>query len=472
MLLHHPNAWSSRVHLVLYYGLLMVITLAIISFLAPDDPRSESLSSTWVGFVIVISLVALVLWSIFLLRFNVFKRFGLSTAGDRLLSFVLYFISIGVFVFFPFVQPLVETAKANSAYSDEEIFNDINTVNRGIVQLEYDSLDHSWDREYLFVVDSPEIHNVPAVTRDKEYYESNEIRTGSSRTNIYKGSLDLRLAVADSFTKLSDTSYILFSVPDYNFLSPYFSQYDPRSLGSYEIYKELVENFKTPDREALKLALQKIIDKYSIGEGYYYFDQSNEYLFRLNKRYQLGNIQESMGNIMDRKHRFDAENIPSFFRMHFYITLCLTLLMFTFRHSTVKSFFLALLAGIVLTILTSLFMAFTRSTGFTGFLWILFYAMIFFGISVTAIYQRKRSFVTGIAINLFTWLLPFIPLCIVAAYYERLRIRTYYDHYKVDVAERSMAFLTAEILGVVMLVIFLVTYLNKVYKRWYASAEE
>src|SRR5215218_2445875 len=99
LLKHKPEIWSARTHLVLYYGILLIAALTIIAFIVPDDPRSSSPVSYWIGFVSLISIVGLVVWIIYLLRFNVFKRYGNIKPIGRLATFLLYFVSTATIIF-------------------------------------------------------------------------------------------------------------------------------------------------------------------------------------------------------------------------------------------------------------------------------------------------------------------------------------------------------------------------------------
>src|SRR5687767_14261194 len=76
LLLNKPGLWSTRIHLVLYYGILFMAVLAVVCFLDPLDMRRRTMSAVWVGYTSIISIIALVAWLIYLLRFNVFKKYG------------------------------------------------------------------------------------------------------------------------------------------------------------------------------------------------------------------------------------------------------------------------------------------------------------------------------------------------------------------------------------------------------------
>jgi hypothetical protein len=287
---------------------------------------------------------------------------------------------------------------------------------------------------------------------------------------ILRENLQAEIKQADSVIKINDSLYLFLHCPNYRPLSPYFGSSFPGETlySSVDIYKKVIRNYSKPDRNAEWKKLSMLIKKYKAYQFDNYYDMVT-YETRMRKRYSLVELDDSMQNIAERLHRFDADNLVIFFRIHFYVTLCLTLLLFSFRHSTIKSFFFGLLTGIVLTILTTLILAFSPSSDQYWTWWILFYFFIFFVVSLYSFQSKTRSLVTGIAINLFFWLLPFIPMVCVGAYYESNdRYYGYQDHY--EQMQRDLA--TAEWIGVVLLLILLVTYIHKVYRKWYASPEE
>src|SRR5258705_11908500 len=98
LLRNNPNAWSARTHLVLWFSALFAIVLSVFCYMVFFDAKQYSSLSGWVTFVSLLAFVGFVFWIIFLLRFNVFKRYGNWFAGDGVKSFLLYFVSIGAMV--------------------------------------------------------------------------------------------------------------------------------------------------------------------------------------------------------------------------------------------------------------------------------------------------------------------------------------------------------------------------------------
>src|ERR1700712_252087 len=132
LLKNKPDTWSARTHLVVYYGLLFIVVLTILCFIVPDDPRKSSNVYVWGFLTGVLSFIGFIVWLIYLLRFNVFKRFGIVSAGDKLKTFILYFVSVGIMVGAVYVPTFVEKVRATAAYPDKEIVQDINNMNLAI----------------------------------------------------------------------------------------------------------------------------------------------------------------------------------------------------------------------------------------------------------------------------------------------------------------------------------------------------
>jgi hypothetical protein len=155
----------------------------------------------------------------------------------------------------------------------------------------------------------------------------------------------------------------------------------------------------------------------------------------------------------------------------YYVTLSITLLIFVFRHSTVRTFFLTLLSGALLTILTALIFAFSHFEDATGFAWMLAYTLLFFIGTLAAWQNKKRKLVTGIMINLFVFIILILPLLIVGWCYALNKPRFYEDP-PIDRAAWHLYFLLAEVGGGILLLVLLATYIGKLYRRWYSLPED
>ena len=486
LLLNKPGVWSTRTHLVLYYGLLFMVLLAVVCFLDPSDLRTGSMSPIWIGFVSVISIIALVVWLIYLLRFNLFKRYGVIDRFYTLTSFILYFISAGIIVLFAYVQPAVESIRANMAYGDEEIVKDINAINTKVCQLEYNLLKMPWSYDTVSIVEEGEEPRVNAAYVDGDYERTDTIAGKPARHHIFLDSaaFSYKQHEVDSLIKLNDTLYILHYTPAYDFIGLAIADNSTMNklLSSFDLYNKV---FKYPqhaaDRATISKELGVLLHKYHYQEDLPSHSRNleieeNDGPFDIvSKKYHLVHVQTAFSNIIEKKYRWSKENLPPYIRVFYYVTLIITLLVFIFRHTTTRTFFLSLLTGVLLAILTGLTFAFFHSEDSTFLLTIVNYTILFFLASLLVFYIHTRKVVTGIFINLFVSLVPFFPLFIFF-WYDAWKKEQIYKQYGGDVqgviTNIDKYIVYAETGGALLFIILLVTYINKVYRRWYSLPQE
>lgn len=469
LLLNKPGVWSTRTHLVVYYGVLFILALAGLCFLEPADLREYTTGGYWVGFVIIISIIALTVWLIYLLRFNVFKKYGQLHPLSMLAAFGLYFISVAVIVSFVYVHPVVESIRANMAYKSDELVDDINAINLNVGKLEYNALHVAWKADTVMVVKNKE--EIPA----REHDNNDQVMVDSVRFSD-------RLATTDSLIKINESTYVLYKTPEYTLIRAPFDleKYATHKiLNSFEIYKRI---YQTPqsanDSTASDKELALLLQKYHPFQNVRYYDAYEEEhaspFEKVHRKYQLYNVSSSFANIATKKYRWTMPELAVYLRVFYYFTLGITLLIFIFRHSTTRTFFLSLLAGVLLTIFTAMMFSFISISDASSFTWLITYFILFFLGSLRAWSIKKRRIVTGIMINLFVFLTPVFPLLIFSWYVESKRAQ-FYDR-RTPAVEIMPDFdkylIYVEVGGALLLLILLATYIGKLYRRWYSLPEE
>lgn len=483
LLLNKPGIWSTRTHLVLYYGILFLLFLAGLCFIEPNDVRDYTTTPYWIGFVSIVSVIALVVWLIYLLRFNVFKKYGNIHPLHLLVSFLLYFISTGVIISFVYVHPVVESVRANMAYGDEEIVQDINSMNIKLCQLEYGLLQAPWS--YDTVALSKDLKSVATRNSyvDDEVQETAVTVQPVSGIPYYKldsSAFNSRIANADSTVKLNDTVYLVYATPTLQFVSVYNADDYTKEqvLGSFELFNKVFTRLPPPvEREKINKELGILLEKYHYPADRSYSSgiepDDNDSPFELvGKKYRLGKIENSIGHIIEKKYRWSDRHFSDFIRLFYYFTLGISLLILVFRHSTVRTFFLTLLAGILLTIFTALVLSFSHINEITFFIWLIAYTILFFAGSLVTWSNKKRKAVTGILINLFVLIVTAFPVLFVGCYYNWKREQYSNRLVSEDLSYMQAYFFYAEIGGALLLLALLVTYIGKVYRRWYSLPED
>lgn len=194
----------------------------------------------------------------------------------------------------------------------------------------------------------------------------------------------------------------------------------------------------------------------------------------IKKRYNLYAANYGIGNLIDKKYRWYTDN-SSRFRIWFYISFALTLLIFIFRHSTVKAFFLSILTCIVLTVLSALLLAFIRgSEGQTVLSLCIGYYILFFTATLIGASGKTRSTITGIVLNISTFFTFIIPFMGMALYYEgQDKLYRHLPDYPPGYHEtKETALLIAEIGGVLLFLVLLQPLFKKFYRNWFSKPEE
>lgn len=508
LLKNKPELYSTRFHWVLYYGIVAITFLVIIFAIIPNDARSNSPIFIHTCFVVIAAIIGFVVWLIFLLRFNVFKRFGNVTAIGRLSVFWLYFLCTFIIVLSCFVPSVVETFRANATFKEKDLVADLNAINVGICKLEYDSLKQDWDREIYRATDYWKSKKDTVITlneaiRKEMNYEidvtvatsvvdsapkvilPNEDDDDAERINHYPFyNILIKTLNSDSTVKVNDSTFVFYTCPSYKKVSArrYGSNLEDSAYSSKDLYHQIFQHPIQIDRLKEWQTLKPLLEKYSFEYGslhtykppvFEYYDTI--YHNRLEKRYNINTLENNFSNILERKYRYsDTDTLHLVLRLIYYPSLIFSLLLFVFRHSTTKTFFLSILTGILLLIVAAIITAFSSygNSDATGFGIMILYLLLFLVVSITCFNATNRNAVQGIAINSFTWMIYFLPLIIVAFYYSN--VNEPYSDKAADVfrENRLINFIIAEITCPILFSILLVSFIYKLYRRWFALPQE
>ncbi|HEY5772654.1 MAG TPA: hypothetical protein VIS75_08495 [Chitinophagaceae bacterium] len=485
LLKNHPVTWSSRIHTAGLYGIGFSILVALLSFIVPNDPRNSTTIYYWIILISIISLLAFVFWMIYLLRFNVFKRYGSWRITDTVKTFAFYFIITFIIISWPFIPPVIESVRANIAYSSNELTKDINEMNIKVCQLESEIISTKFKRDTLQVD-----HYVKGIQRKDPDHDEAVDNNGNVYGYYYvdTATLNIKVKTADSVNKLSESMYVIYDCPDYLFIDE-MSTDDHGSVKlftSMELYRMVLKNKQPVDKENLRKDLGKLFIKYSrlhdpstlsTGIVRRYYNQDQGYMSKINEKYDLDFVNRALNNITDKKYRWDEGMVSLSINIAYYFTLVLSLLVLIYRHTTRRTFFLSLLAGVVLSILTGIFIAMTSHGDSVFGTWIIAYFMIFILLSAFIFNSKTRHAIPGIGLNFLVLMTPFIPLVITSIYYDSLRKKYWrndeiwaeYGHY---FRNERFHYDLAQIGGFLLLILLLATLYQMAYKKWFSLPEQ
>lgn len=479
LLKNKPNLWSTKLHWVLWYSLIFILFNTILACITPINFLNKSTAEYWAVFVSILSFIAFILWLIYLLQFNVFKRFGIFSASNNLQSFIAYFICIVCFVVYPFIYSIVEVVRVNRAYQSSELISDINKINYNIAWLEYDSLPHNWQNDTVLVV--PNLYDENLIQDDSSQKWITQFKYNVIDTSTF----NYRKQDTDSIISLGNNVYVIIDCPQYLTLQVYYTNKEERSklLSNQSLYQLIFKNYKSPPKDSLQSELKNIYNKYNSNFSLNY--ERNSKIDELNltdslltrgeifAKYNLYKLETGLENIFRKKNKWDDESRNDAYRVILYTALILSLFVLVYRNTTIKTFFLSILVGLLLTIISSFFVALFDIESYSVFAFYFFYLVVFMLIAFSVFFQKQRSVVTGIAINIFTLIVAFVPIVVVWFYYERVKfnnINLYYTN-NLDYTTMHLHFFYAEVLTFSLILLLIPTLIYKMYKRWYALPE-
>jgi hypothetical protein len=495
LLLNSPSVWSTRTHLFLFFSLCFSILLALFSVLLYMDARQMSSVEILCGFTGLICGIGFIFWLIYLLRFNVFKRYGNWITGDGIRTFALFFLNIFVLVLIPFIPTAIESIMANRQFSTTELVNDANEMNIAANKLEYDKLPKFWMSDTLRAVTQKYRLDTNYTTSKKDTVllsvtpEQDEAGYRRNTTYIPKGELKETLKLKDSIIKINDSVFITYNCPKFQYVANYdmTDNKGNTQLTNMQLYNTYIKNYTIPDRAALLKKMEFFKKKYYVSSKYdsdfspsdvatdmYDTDgkrtEDISYIEFINKSYYLSSIDDTISRVYSKKEQFSNQYL-SYLHFALWFTLITTLLLFIFRHSTIKTFFLSALAAFILAIISGLFIAVGGGSSTSIYSLMIFYFITFAIISFTIVSAKTRTLVQGIALNLFLFALPLMPLIITALYFEIMDFERY-NEFERNYVNTAPYYFGAEIIGFALLIILIEPVFKRLYRAWYANAEE
>ncbi|MDO9000403.1 MAG: hypothetical protein Q7W45_11605 [Bacteroidota bacterium] len=147
LLTKYPIIWISKIHYLLWFGLLLYVSSAIIGFLVPINLTSRADDGLWFVLLSVLAFILSWFWGYRYIIFNKEKNFGNLNFSDEYKNFLLVFFSIAIFAWFasPFVVSY--NTKMAHLFTDDEVVQDINTLNETepFVPTSYYSYENTYD---------------------------------------------------------------------------------------------------------------------------------------------------------------------------------------------------------------------------------------------------------------------------------------------------------------------------------------
>lgn len=413
LLLNAPVIWISKIHYVLFFGLLMWLFSALIGFVIPINLFESQDLGIWYFLFTILAIVALCFWIYRNVIFNIEKKFGNRHWTDEYKIFFLSFFSVFIFMSFAFPFSIIYNSRVANTVTDSELINDINILNEG---------------EPYIVTDINHYYSTYDSIKDKNYFYINDCNTFEEFTPYF---------IREDSVKLNLLTYYNQS-----------TRYEKRK-GNYAEIGQLIQSY-------INVAKKYHIEfNYSANQCLKHYQnlvekspQTNESFIGLEgiNKYDL---KECIENIAEAKFRTLFLWKSEFLLFLFYSTFYISLLIMMFKMVHWKQYIVTIIILIVLPILLliiSMLIPYNyRHSGseniFLNLVLLSFFVAIFFAIRGVLDTKKFNSF-SNICLQLIYLCLPFIPLLIILmlqSVFNMFYDSSFYIAYSNYVLEESVA---------------------------------
>lgn len=129
LLVNHPVLWMSKIHYAIWHGAILWSISAILGYVIPINLKANAEYELWYFLFTVIGIIVLCFWIFQFLIFNKEKNYGSTHFTDEYKSFILVFVAVAIFLLVPAPFEIIYSQRIANMYNDEEVLQDINTVN-------------------------------------------------------------------------------------------------------------------------------------------------------------------------------------------------------------------------------------------------------------------------------------------------------------------------------------------------------
>lgn len=456
LLLNHPLIWNTRiVPVLLLSGALNGMLFLFFYMVSSPNNTDDDVLVPWILFLSLCSIIGVIVYLIYLLRFNYFKNFGLLRPTDFAFQFLLLFVTLGSIISWPFVPKMAAHMAVAGSYSSGEMRGDLEEAYLLAYQLEYTQSNPPYRKMKIEVVDSLEYSNEDGV--------NNLLQVPSVRDIDTSRFVKVETHADGTFTGY-EKIYLICGYYPYNL-------YDIDLL-SNKIYGSLPVSGQAGREEKLA-RLSEIFGKYlprydgspfnslstfaasdQMTEPDPYYNQSIAC-----DKYRLADLGEVMSGIDNVV--FDHEDWRIYLRIWFYTTFYAALLLIIFRYMTARTFLWTLLFTFLLFVFTVIF-TIISDPGDNGILAImLFYYFVFLGFAISLFFTKSRNVFQGIALNLSFFCLHVFPLVLASFLYEAVGA---------DIREPVVVYL--ERAGLLLVLLSSLFFHSRLFYKWYSLPEE
>ncbi len=450
LLIHYPTIWQSRIHNVLYAVFATNLILGGLAMLMPVNLDERPDFDTWIWTFFIVSVTYLVIWMIHVGRFNIFKQYGKRPIGDEYLNFFLHLLSVALIASTMFAFSFIYDQKVRNYVPNAELAQDINALNLGaaffpVGNYNYRMAEGNDTSKIIYLYN---YHNFNSFGSDNFW---DKIENKNASYGYYEEMLEEPNPYPDSVfpdTCRQDKSKYGINCP--NYAKIIFNQKKSRAE-----QLELINCFlKTAKKygKTLDCSAESVLNKFNANDNYSYRLVQDQIQFQF-----VNGVQSTINNIIRRKSDRNFLHEKDFWHFMWYMCFYITLIFMIYRNVRRRDFTLSVVSGIVIMVVSGIFLALTRTYRETEVF--SFYFMIYCGLLIGTIaifFKRNHSWFNAACLNLVVVVTPFMPLF----YYES------------NGGSNNDSFHNWEIAGFVIFFLLLQVFFKRLYTTLWALPEK
>ncbi|GHT31502.1 hypothetical protein FACS189434_01370 [Bacteroidia bacterium] len=470
LLLHHPLVWNTKIVPVLALTLAINALAFVVGY---SSTTFENLTSYYsyddysnypllLFFTVLSGLVILVLWLVFYARNNAFREFYPKRSTALYAEWLMIFLILVSLIITPLTYVQGAKLKVQTFVSKEKVLHDVETINmiEALIPTDKSSFFSEFPKGYaknkagelVKIKEATTEVDENGVTLEEVRIENDSLDYGK---NYYRYNNEQLDSLANQKLTFKDFPHFApLSLLNQEFYNQYYNQISTNNIkirGKKEVEKWLLNEDKEKIRQLIDdfLALAKkhhlpaslntyqwlrliynpptypVSDYNLISRSIPYNNNSRYYPQNDEPKYFVPHyeLMRAYENIFNAHYEDNSSNIALL------VIVCIagiaSLLIFSFRCTSGKSWLVALVSAVLLWIIYGLIavvIALAHNDGgdktivfFMLFFWIaLFVCEVIYVLCLNKNTAAKKY--SGVVINHILWLLPFIPMILLGGY--------------------------------------------------------
>lgn len=448
LLQNYPAIWSTRIHLLILFWLPVFLAL-FFGFFSESPENYETfkggLTTLW---LMILTIAAVILWLVFLLRYNAFKQYGNLKWYSGIQQFLILFTGFFLIVSLSHSQMIGKSARVNLSYTTKELklaengarLIEIISGQNSFLVKKVRKVDFASESIYADMVAQSKFGAIKVVENDSEvtayslggqslYSNYNNIlftnEDGAQDTTYSQATLPMKLMNArnqkDSLAVIQEACSYIKAVTHWDYNAEYIVEHPSLFVCSPQFMYNTNGEPGTKEAQTL-LAVNKLIR----------------------------NCAAYRGGVMS----FWKNEVQ--FRIWFYMAFFAALVLFVFRHMPRRTVLLTWLVLVLLPMVIALIA--TIIGGLKAYLNVAYFVYwLCAGIAILGAVMNAKSQWTGIGLILFTLGTPWIGVATMTILS---------NHYT------SSEYLIMEKIEIVVFLILLQPVFYNLFARWYALPDE